>query len=184
MSNFNSEQNANLELKAAAKKIKCVAFDIDGVMTDGSLTFLEDGREIKTFNAKDGLGVVLLNKAGIITSIITARVNGTVRERAKMLDIKELFEGQKNKLEAIAVLKEKYSLLDDEIAYMGDDLPDIPVIKQVGLGACPSDAVYEVQAVSKFVSSRSGGRGAVREFCNFILQAQNVALENLGYYKQ
>ena len=95
MSNFGIKQNASLELKAIGAKIKCVAFDIDGVMTDGSLTFLEDGREVKTFNAKDGLGVVLLNKADIITSIITARDNGTVRERAKMLNIKELFEGQK-----------------------------------------------------------------------------------------
>lgn len=179
MSDFNNKQNANLELKAIAKKIKCVAFDIDGVMTDGSLTFLEDGREIKTFNAKDGLGVVLLNKASIITSIITARVNGTVRERAKMLGIQELFEGQKNKLEAIAILKEKYSLSDDEIAYMGDDLPDIPAIKQVGLGACPSDAASQTQQAAKFISSKCGGRGAVREFCELILTAQGIDIQEL-----
>ncbi len=179
MSNFNTGQNSNLELRAIAKKIKCVAFDIDGVMTDGSLTFLEDGKEIKTFNAKDGLGVVLLNKAGIITAIITARINGTVRERAKMLNINELFEGQKNKLEALAILKEKYSLSDDEIAYMGDDLPDIPVIKQVGLGACPYDAVNHTQQASKFISSKCGGRGAVREFCEFILDSQGFDIQDL-----
>ena len=184
MSNFNSEQNANLELKAAAKKIKCVAFDVDGVMTDGSLTFLEDGREIKTFNAKDGLGVVLLNKADIITSIITARDNGTVRERAKMLNIKELFEGQKNKLEAIAILKEKYNLEDDEIAYMGDDLPDLCVLEQVGLSACPNDASYEVQDVCNFISSKAGGRGAVREFCDFILKAKHISWKTLNSDKQ
>ena len=179
MSNFGIKQNTNLELKAIAKKIKCVAFDIDGVMTDGSLTFLEDGREVKTFNAKDGLGVILLNKANIITAIITARVNGTVRERAKMLNIKELFEGQKNKLEALAILKEKYNLEDDEIAYMGDDLPDIPTIKQVGLGACPNDAVEHTQKAAKFISSKCGGRGAVREFCEFILASKGFDIQEL-----
>ncbi len=180
MDNFNAKQSANLELKAIASKIKCVAFDVDGVMTDGSLTFLEDGREIKTFNAKDGLGVVLLNKANIITAIITARNNGTVRERAKMLNIKELFEGQKNKLEALAILKEKYSISDDEIAYMGDDLPDIPVIKQVKLGACPNDASEHVKHVAKFISSKCGGRGAVREFCEFVLTSQGFDIQELS----
>ncbi|MBQ3102057.1 HAD-IIIA family hydrolase [bacterium] len=179
MSNFGIKQNANLELKAIGAKIKCVAFDIDGVMTDGSLTFLEDGREVKTFNAKDGLGVVLLNKADIITSIITARDNGTVRERAKMLNIRELFEGQKNKLEALAILKEKYNLEDYEIAYMGDDLPDIPVIKQVGLGACPNDAAEHVQQVAKYVATKCGGRGAVREFCELILTSKGFDVQEL-----
>lgn len=179
MDNFSFKQNINLELRALASKIKCVAFDVDGVMTDGSLTFLEDGREIKTFNAKDGLGVVLLNKANIITAIITARNNGTVRERAKTLNIKELFEGQKNKLEALNILKEKYSLSDSEIAYMGDDLPDIPVIKQVGLGACPQDAAEHTKNAAKFVSSKCGGRGAVREFCEFILASQGINVQEL-----
>ena len=87
----------NTELKEIAKNIKLVAFDVDGVMTDGSLTFLEDGREIKTYDAKDGLGVVMLSRAGIITSIITARQNGTVEHRAKIINIKELYMGQKIK---------------------------------------------------------------------------------------
>ena len=93
--NFN-----DIELKYKAQKIKIVAFDVDGVMTDGSLTFLEDGREIKTFNAHDGHGVVMLNKAGFKTAIITARDNGTVAHRAKVLDITRLFMGQKNKHES------------------------------------------------------------------------------------
>ena len=99
----------NLNLKAKAEKIKLVAFDVDGVMTDGSLTFAENGMEIKTYNAKDGMGINMLNKAGIITAIITARVNETVRIRAKILDIKELFEGQKNKIEALEELCKKYN---------------------------------------------------------------------------
>ena len=106
----------NLELKAIAAKIKLVAFDVDGVMTDGSLTFLEDGREIKTYNAKDGLGVVMLGKAGIITSIITARDNNVVKVRAGQIDIKELYMGQKNKVLALQELCKKYDLELSQVA--------------------------------------------------------------------
>ncbi len=174
----------NLNLKAKAEKIKLVAFDVDGVMTDGSLTFAENGMEIKTYNAKDGLGVNMLNKAGIITAIITARVNETVRIRAKILDIKELFEGQKNKVVALDELCKKYNLSKDEIAYMGDDLPDLCVLEQVGLSACPNDASYEVQDVCNFISSKAGGRGAVREFCDFILKAKHISWKTLNSDKQ
>jgi len=151
-------------------KIKLVAFDVDGVMTDGSLTFLEDGREIKTYNAKDGQGIVMLNKSGIKTAIITARDNGTVRIRAQMLGITRLFQGQKNKLVALEELCREFNLKPEEIAYMGDDLPDICVLEKVGLPACPNDAVDEVKEICKFISSMGGGRGAVREFCNLILK--------------
>ena len=174
----------NLNLKAKAEKIKLVAFDVDGVMTDGSLTFAENGMEIKTYNAKDGLGVNMLNKAGIITAIITARVNETVRIRAKILDIKALFEGQKNKVVALDELCKKYNLSKDEIAYMGDDLPDLCVLEQVGLSACPNDASYEVQDVCNFISSKAGGRGAVREFCDFILKAKHISWKTLNSDKQ
>lgn len=174
----------NLNLKAKAEKIKLVAFDVDGVMTDGSLTFAENGMEIKTYNAKDGLGVNMLNKAGIITAIITARVNETVRIRAKILDIKELYEGQKDKLKALDELCSKYNLSYEEIAYMGDDLPDLCVLERVGLSACPNDAVYEVQDECKFISSKAGGKGAVREFCDFILKAKRISWKDLNTYKQ
>ncbi len=162
----------NLELALAAKKIKCVAFDVDGVMTDGSLTFLEDGREVKTFNAKDGQGVCMLNDAGLKTAIITARENGTVRVRAKILNITRLYEGQKNKLAALKNMADEFNLKYDEIAYMGDDLPDLCILNEVGLSACPNDAVNEVKEVAKFISTKNGGRGAVREFCDFILREQ------------
>jgi len=169
----------NFELKEIAKNIKLVAFDVDGVMTDGSLTFLEDGREIKTYNAKDGLGIVMLGKAGIITSIITARDNNVVKLRAQQLDIKELYMGQKNKVLALQELCEKYNLKLNEVAYMGDDLPDICVLREVGLKCCPKDAVKEVHQVCNFISNFKGGKGAVRELCDFILEAQNVTYEIL-----
>ena len=139
------------QLIEKAKKIKLVAFDVDGVMTDGSLSFTQDGVEIKTFNAKDGLGVVMLSRAGFITSIITARENNTVKLRAEMIDIKELYMGQKNKTQALEDLIKKYDLKKDEIAYMGDDLPDICVLREVGLSVCPNDAVLEVKKICNFI---------------------------------
>ncbi len=150
--------------------IKLVAFDVDGVLTDGSLTFDENGHEYKTFNAKDGQGIVNLNNAGIITAIITARNNGTVEHRAKNLSIKELHQGSKNKIETLEGIMNKYKISFDEIAYMGDDLPDICILEKVGLKGCPADAVEEVKAVANFISSKNGGRGAVREFCDYILK--------------
>jgi len=170
----------NVELKAIANKIKLVAFDIDGVMTDGSLTFDENGVEYKTYNAKDGQGLVMLLRAGIVPAIITARNNGTVVHRAKILGITELYQGQKNKTVALEELMEKYNLSVDEIAYMGDDLPDLCVLEKVGLPCCPADAVEEVIEASKFVSTKDGGKGAVRELCNFILKSQSIDLRQKG----
>ena len=158
----------SLDLRAKASKIKMVAFDVDGVMTDGSLTFDENGVEYKTFNAKDGQGIVTLRNAGIITAIITARENGTVKHRFENLGMTRLFQGQKDKLKAMKQLLEDYDLDFSQVAYMGDDLPDIPVIKEVGLGCCPNDAVDEVREVATFISSKNGGRGAVREMCDLI----------------
>jgi len=163
-----------VELKYRAKKIKLVAFDVDGVMTDGSLTFIENGKEIKTYNAKDGQGIAMLHKGGIKTAIITARDNNTVRIRAKILDITELYEGQKNKITALDEIAKKHDLNYDEIAYMGDDMPDLCVLEKVGLAACPNDAAEEVIEICDFVSTKGGGKGAVREFCNFILKEQNI----------
>lgn len=150
--------------------IKLAAFDVDGVLTDGSLTFDENGHEYKTFNAKDGQGIVNLNNAGIITAIITARENGTVAHRAKNLNIKELHQGCKNKIAVLEKIMQKYNLKFEEVAYMGDDLPDICILEKVGLKGCPLDAVDEVKKIANFISAKNGGRGAVREFCDYILK--------------
>ena len=155
-------------------KIKVLALDVDGVLTDGSLTFSQNGEEFKTFNAKDGQGIVCLNKAGFITVIITARKNGTVEHRAKNLGIKELHQGVKFKLPVLEQILEKYNLTFDNVAYMGDDLPDICILEKVGLSCCPNDAVQEVQKVCKFKSKYNGGRGAVREVCDVILRGHNI----------
>lgn len=166
-----------LQLKAIAKKIKLVAFDIDGVMTDGSLTFDENGVEYKTYNVKDGLGVIMLSRAGIVPAIITARNNGTVVHRAKILGVKELHQGQRNKEHALEEMIEKYNISYEEVAYMGDDLPDLCVLEKVGLPCCPADAVDDVIEACKFVSTKGGGKGAVRELTDFILKSQSVDMK-------
>lgn len=150
--------------------IKLVAFDVDGVLTDGSITYDENGVEYKTFNAKDGQGIVNLNNSGIITAIITARNNGTVAHRAENLKIKELHQGVKNKIEKLEEILARYNFSYDEVAYIGDDLPDICILTKVKLAGCPMDAVDEVRAVANWISSKNGGRGAVREFCDYILK--------------
>lgn len=165
--------NENLELKAKAKKIKLMAFDVDGVMTDNSLYFDENGVEIKRFNGKDGQGIELLHKAGIIPAIISKRNNGTITHRADVLGIMELHIGVKiSKKEILDEIVEKYGFGYDEISFMGDDLPDICVLESVGLACCPADAVDEVKSASDFISSRRGGEGAVRELCEFVLKSQ------------
>ncbi len=161
------------DLEQRASKIKLAAFDVDGVMTDGSITYDENGIEYKTFNAKDGHGITMLNNAGIITAIITARSNGTVQHRAENLKFKEIHQGSKNKIQTLTEILEKYNLTLEQTAYMGDDLPDICILEKAGLSGCPNDAVDEVKNISRFISSKNGGRGAVREFCEFILKNQN-----------
>lgn len=170
----------DVELKAIANKIKLVAFDVDGVMTDGTLTFDENGIEYKSYNVKDGLGVIMLSRSGIIPAIITARNNGTVVHRARVLGITELYQGQKNKIVALDEIMEKHKLSYEEVAYMGDDLPDLCILEKVGLPCCPADAVEEVIAVSKFIATKGGGKGAVRELTNFILKSKSIDLKEKG----
>ncbi len=158
----------------AAKKIKLLAFDVDGVMTDGSITYDQNGIEYKTFNVKDGHGLVRMTKTGFITAIITARNNGTVEHRAKNLNITELYQGRQFKLPALEEIMAKYNLSYENVAYMGDDLPDICILEKAGLACCPNDAVEEVRRICNFKSSINGGRGAVRELCDFILDSQGI----------
>ena len=135
----------NIELRNKVLKIKLVIFDVDGVMTDGSIIYDEDGREFKTFNAKDGQGIVMLTRCGIYTAIVTARENNTVKHRFQNLGMSDLYMGQKNKLTAVKELLAKYNLDFSQIAYMGDDLPDLCVLKEAGLACCPADAVKQVK---------------------------------------
>lgn len=165
----------NIELRNKVQKIKMVVFDVDGVMTDGSITYDENGVEYKTFNVKDGQGIVRITKAGIITAIITARENGTVKHRFENLGMNKLYMGQKNKIVAMKELLKEYNLDFTQVAYMGDDIPDLCILKEVGLACCPNDAVKEVKDICHFISTKHGGNGAVRELTDLICGIQNLS---------
>jgi len=169
----------NLELKLIANKIKLMVFDVDGVMTNNTLIFDENGVEYKIFNCKDGQGIELLHKAGIMPAIISKRNNGTIIHRAKVLGITELHIGSKDKISTLDEIIEKYKISYQEISYMGDDLPDICALERVGLPSCPLDAVDEVKSICKFISTKNGGEGAVREFCEFVLKSKGYDLRKL-----
>lgn len=163
-----------MSLEEKAKNIKLMAFDVDGVFTDGSIIYNEDGKETKCFNAKDGQGVVCVQKEGIITVIITARENTTVSTRAKNLGITELHQGVKYKLPVLEDIMKKYNLTSENVSYMGDDLPDICILENVGLACCPNDAVDEVKKICNFISTKDGGKGAIRELCDFVLKSKGI----------
>ena len=163
----------NLDLRSRALKIKLVVFDVDGVMTDGSMIYDENGLQYKTFNAKDGQGIAMLVKSGIKTAIITAKESGAVKHRFEDLGMTKLYMAQKNKVVALKEMVDEFGLDYSEVAYMGDDLPDIAVLREVGLACCPNDAVSEVKAVCHFISAKRGGRGAVRELTDLIYKTQS-----------
>lgn len=164
-----------MDLKEKASRIKLLAFDVDGVMTDGSITYDENGVEYKTFNAKDGYGLAKMSSNGFITAIITGRNNGTVDKRANDLRVTEVYQGVKNKLPILEALMEKYELTFEEVSYMGDDEPDICILEKVGISACPFDAVNNVKNVCNYVAQCKGGKGAVRELCDFIFDSYKQA---------
>ena len=161
-----------MDLRKKASKIKLLVFDVDGVMTDGSITYDENGIEYKTFNAKDGHGLAKMVRNGLMTAVITGRRNGTVDRRAVDLRFTEVYQGVKNKLPILEAIMQKYELSFDEVSYMGDDEPDIEILKKVAIAACPADAVKKVQEVCNFISSKDGGKGAVRELCDLIYESQ------------
>lgn len=162
----------NIDLRSRALKIKLAAFDVDGVMTDGSMIYDENGLQYKTFNAKDGQGIAMLVKSGIKTAIITAKESGAVKHRFEDLGMTKLYQGVKNKIEVMKELVKEFGLEMSEVAYMGDDLPDISVLREVGLACCPNDAAPEVKSICHFISGKRGGRGAVRELTDLIYKTQ------------
>jgi 3-deoxy-D-manno-octulosonate 8-phosphate phosphatase (KDO 8-P phosphatase) len=156
-----------------AEAITLVVLDVDGVLTDGAVTYGGGEREeTKSFNIKDGLGIKLLQQSGIDVAIITGRVSDAVKRRAAELGISMLVEGREDKGDALRELLAQRSLSAAHVAYMGDDLPDLSALRLAGLATCPSDAAARVLREADWVASRAGGTGAVRELSEFILQAQ------------
>ncbi|SDD81244.1 KdsC family phosphatase [Sporomusa acidovorans] len=157
-----------------AEPIRLIIFDVDGVLTDGHIIFGQDGEALKAFHCQDGMGISLAHKAGLRTAIITGRESQIVYKRATELKIGDIHQAAADKVAALRALMEKYSLTLEQIAYIGDDINDLPVMVQVGLPCAVANAVPEVKAAAKFISARPGGNGAVRDSIEFILKAQKI----------
>jgi len=152
--------------------LRLIAFDVDGVLTDGSLVLGEKGEEYKIFHAHDGLGLVMLRKAGLHIAIISSRSSKIVAERMASLGIDLVYQGQKEKRGALLEIMQKLEVSKDETAYVGDDLIDLPAMSAVGLAIAVADAQAPVLARADWITSKAGGRGAVREVCEMLLEAQ------------
>ena len=155
-----------------AKPIELLALDVDGVLTDGRLYFGNNGEELKTFHIRDGLGIKLLRHAGIEVAIITGRQSAMVERRARELNLIHVIQARDDKLTALTELAQELALGFEQIAYMGDDLPDLAAIRRAGLGLSVADAHHEVARHADWQSQARGGQGAVREACELLLQAQ------------
>jgi 3-deoxy-D-manno-octulosonate 8-phosphate phosphatase (KDO 8-P phosphatase) len=177
--------------RARALRIKMIIMDVDGTLTDGALLVLPDGEEVKSYHVRDGLGILLAHLAGFKTAIITGKTSRALEKRAEKLRIDELHQGILDKRAVFDAILAKHGLKSEEAAYIGDDLGDLPVIKSVGLAGAVADAHPEVKKHCHFVSQLGGGRGAVREFIEFILDAQgkwgeveekvkNLSIRNIG----
>lgn len=152
------------------KNIKLLLLDVDGVMTDGGIIYDGNGLETKVFNVKDGHGIKMLQRYGIEVGIITGRTSRVVEIRAAELGINIVYQGALKKLDSYQDVKLKTGLSDSQIAYVGDDVIDVPVMRRVAFSAAPADGLPEALGVADYVTSKGGGKGAVREVCDLILK--------------
>lgn len=170
------------DILAKAKGIRLVIFDVDGVLTDGSLYLGDDGQEYKAFNSRDGHGMKMLQHHGVVIGIITGRTSGVVSLRMENLGVKHVYQGKQQKLPAYEELCSKLGLHDSEIAYVGDDVVDLPIMRRVGLAIAVSDAHPLVIQHAHWQTPHGGGRGAARDVCEMILEAQGLLKAALDYY--
>ncbi len=164
----------NTDLFEKAKQIKCLLLDVDGVMTNGMLYFDENGKEIKGFSIYDGLGISQCRRASIRVAIISGRNSAVVAWRAKELQIKDVYLGIHDKVNAYKEIANKYHLEKKSVAFIGDDIIDLPLLRQVGFSISVANAVDVVKKEVDWVTQRRGGEGAVREVVDFILSAQGI----------
>lgn len=162
------------DILAKAAQIKLVVFDVDGVLTDGSLFVGDDGQEYKAFHSRDGLGMKLLRKSGVEIGIITARTSEVVKHRMENLDIEHVYQGRLEKLPALEELLAKLGISFEQTAYVGDDIVDLPVMRQVGLAIAVQDAHPLAKQHAHWQTPHGGGKGAARDVCELIMEAQNT----------
>jgi 3-deoxy-D-manno-octulosonate 8-phosphate phosphatase (KDO 8-P phosphatase) len=164
--------NDDKSYKEYLANITTFIFDVDGVLTDGTITVTTDGEMLRTMNIKDGFALKTAVDAGFNLCIISGGSNEGVRKRLAGLGIKDIFLGAHNKIEQLNEYTSKNNILMSQVLYMGDDIPDFPVMKLAGLPCCPQDAVQEIKAISKYISHKNGGKGAVRDVIEQVLKVQ------------
>jgi 3-deoxy-D-manno-octulosonate 8-phosphate phosphatase (KDO 8-P phosphatase) len=162
-----------MSVDAKASRVRLLLFDVDGVLTDGAVFVHADGTESKGFHIRDGAGLVWAQRAGLLVGFLSARASSSTTQRAAQLSIRLVSQGVVNKLVGYEEIVREAGVADDAVAYMGDDLLDLPVLARVGLSAAPADAVAEVRERVDWVSPSVGGRGAVRELVELVLRAQH-----------
>lgn len=162
------------EITEIAKGIKLLILDVDGVLTDGSIILDNEGNEFKSFHVRDGHGIKMLIRAGIHVAIITGRYSKVVERRAYELGITEVYQKSHDKRVAYRQLIEKHSVDEKEVAYIGDDIVDIPLLKRSGFSVVVADAAEEAKTAAMMITENKGGRGAVREICDFLLKARGL----------
>jgi len=167
---------------AKAKKIKVFAMDVDGVLTDGRLVFLESGEELKSWNVKDRIAFYILRRLGYAICWISGRKSPTVQRVAEDMEIEGIYLGIKDKLKVWEKVKKQFGAGDEEILYIGDDLVDISLLKRAGFAVCPRDAADEIKKLCDMTSSFDGGNGVLRETAEKILKAQGKWREAVDYY--
>jgi 3-deoxy-D-manno-octulosonate 8-phosphate phosphatase (KDO 8-P phosphatase) len=171
------------EIERRAARVKLLLMDCDGVLTDGRITLLENGDEEKSFHTRDGHGLVLLHRAGLQSGIISGRTSSAVERRARDLGIRHVRQGTWDKIKDFAeVIAAAGGIAESEIAYIGDDVTDIPLMLRCGLAVAVSDATEETRAAAHYVTALPGGFGAVREVCELILKAQSRWTELMRRY--
>ena len=172
------------QLVSRLKRIRLFATDVDGVLTDAGMYYSESGEEMKKFNTRDGMGIKLLQRAGIITAIVTQERTKLVAWRSEKLTIPEVHQGVMDKLSLVRDMAQRHGLSMEQVAYIGDDVNDVPTLEAVGFAATPADGMPQAVTVVHYICAKKGGEGAVREIIEMILEAQGKAVNAIGGNRQ
>lgn len=175
-------ENLDADILARAEQIKLVVFDIDGVLTDGSLTLGDENGEYRTFYSRDGLGLIMLKRTGVVIAVISGQSSRAVTERMNQLGIEHIYQDQQDKGKTLDMLVDKLDIKAGNVAYVGDDFIDLPAMQHVGLAMSVADAHPLVIEKSHWVSKAKGGRGAVREICELIMYSQGKLDAQIKYF--
>lgn len=163
---------ARSSIMRALKRVRLVAMDVDGVLTDAGMYYSESGDELKKFNTRDGMGIKMLQAAGLVTAFITREKTAIVERRGQKLAVSEVHQGVDDKLAVLTTLAQTYGLSLDQVAYIGDDVNDLEALRAVGSSAAPADAMPSILKAVHYICAKKGGEGAVRELADLILAAQ------------